>query len=394
MRRLLLLAAIFTLPVISSAQVIENVHTKDGSIYSGYISEQLPGTHMSVCTENAYIVFNKAEVVDARKDYYDYNLLSQASKELIRDICDTTSLYLTSFEYRGKHFENLYVKETTDSSLCAYSLTPRTYFFPWSEVVKTSKMPIEEDSYGMREVVTLKSGERLVGHILEQETAQGMTIEDVDGRRHVVKSNDVLSVLAEKISDKHTIWEQTPLLDRVITNDGTMIEGLITSRIIGQNVSMLMRYNTEPQQINVENIRKYQKTRNSAYRKYVVDTTKVVRINDIDATLITLTKDEESYVRTDVNVNTFTVGTELNLVVKNITCGKTVALYEFQAKKKGREQSFLIPADALPIYETTFHDNDDYQECNLIVRKPGKYYIAIDGFETGLNVVFENVKED
>ena len=57
MKRLLILVAILAMPTMSSAQIIEEVHTKNGSKYAGYISEQIPGKQMSVCTESAYIVF-------------------------------------------------------------------------------------------------------------------------------------------------------------------------------------------------------------------------------------------------------------------------------------------------------------------------------------------------
>lgn len=393
MRRIIFAAAIAFVPAISSAQIIEKVHTTNGSVYSGFISEQQPGTQMSVYAENAYIVFDKADVQNSRKDYYDFNLLSESSKELLRDICDTTSLYLTSFDYKGTHYENLYLKETTEKSYYTYSLIPRTYFLPWNEIHKTAKISPSENPYGIREVVTLKNGERRVGYILEQEVSKGLVLEDLDGVRYNINSNDVLSVLVEKISDKHNLWEQTPLLDRIITADGTMLEGLITSRIMGQHVNLLMKYSDEPQQIPAKNIKKYQKTRNKAFNKYVVDTTKVMRLNDIDATMITLVQEEDAYVRQDVHVNTFTVGTELHLVTKNIPLGKTVAIYEFQVVKKGREKSYVIPVDALPLYETTLTEKDDHKECDLIIRKPGKYYVAIDGFNSGLNVVFE-VKKD
>lgn len=395
MKRLLLLAAIFMTPVVSFAQIIEEVHTKNGSKYSGYISEQLPGRHMAVYTESAYIVFNNDEVVDSRRDYYDFNRLPETSKELIREIADTTSLYLTSFEYKGNRFEDLFVVEKSEKSLYAYSLTPRTYYIPWGEITGTSKKPIDGASYGLRDVVTLKNGERIVGYIVDQDTAQGMTIAKTDGSQQTVKVNDILSVLVEKLSDKHSIWEQAPLLDRIITTDDTMLEGLITSRIIGQNVNLLMKFSSEPQQIKVVNIKKYQKTRNSAYKKFVVDTTKLTRLNDTDVTLVTLTKDGDQYIRTENNVNTFTIGTDLNLYVKNIPYGETIAVYEFQMVKNGKEHSFVIAKDALPIYETTLNDaDDDVKECRLVIRKPGKYYIAVDGFDAGLNVVFESKKED
>lgn len=393
MKRLLILVAILAMPAMSSAQIIEEVHTKNGSKYAGYISEQIPGKQMSVCTESAYIVFNKANVANFRKDYYDFNSLNESSKDLIRDVCDTTSLHLASFEYNGTHYENLYVKETTETSLYTYSLTPRTFYIPWSEIVKTTKLSDRGIPYGLREVITLKSGERFVGHVHEQIAGQNMTFEDTDGNRHEIDSNEVLSILVEKISNKHDIWTQTPYLDRVFTSDSTMLEGLITSRVIGKSVSIMLKNNSESKLINAEDVKKYQKTRNSTYKPYIVDTSKLVSLNGIEATPIVLTKVDGNYVRTDMNVNTFTVGTDLNLVIKNIPHGETIAIYEFQVRKRCLEQSFIIPENALPIYETTLNSKDNYEECSLIIRKPGKYYIAIDGFENGLNVVFEKIKE-
>ena len=392
MKRIFILALLIA-PVIASAQVIEEVYSKEGSVYSGYISEQHPGKQMSVYVEYAYMVFNKADVVDSRKDYYDFNLLPDRSKALIRDICDTSSLYLTSLMYKGQHYENLYVKEVSETAYYAYSLAPRTYILPWNSIVKICKVPLEGYPYGIREVVTLKNGERIVGQILEQETAKGMTIKDVDGRLHRVNSNDVLSVLVEKISDKHNMWEQTPLLDRIVTADGTMLEGLITSRILGQNVNLLMKFSSEPQQLRVENIKKYQKTRNKEFNKYVVDTAKIVRLNDADVKLVALVKEKNMYVVKDENFSTFNMGTELSLVIKNIPHGKTVGIYELRTVKKKKIESIVMQADALPVYETTFNKSDDYKECYLVIRKPGKYYISVDGFESGLNVVFENKEE-
>ena len=389
MKHLVLIALMLIAPLMSSAQVIEEVHTKDGSIYFGFISEQIPGRQMAVYTENAYIVFDKADVVDVREDYYDFNLLSETSKGLIRDLCDTTSLYLTSFKYKGSYFENLYVADSTETTICAHSLCPRTYFVPWAEVLKVSKALREEEPYGLREVVTLTSGERFEGQIMEQNTASGMTIRDMDGGLHI--SGDVQSILIEKISNKHDIWVQAPLLDRVITSDGSVLEGLITSRILGKSVSVLLKSTSEVHKVNVEDIERYQKTRNSVFEKYVLDTTQTVCLNDVKVKLVTLMYEDGYYMNSDAEFNTIVGGMEISLMLKNVPHGKTIAIYEYKVKKSGRDLTYIIPEDALPIYETTLSWNDDKEceECTLLVRKSAKYYIAVDGMEKGVNVIFE-----
>ena len=61
--------------------------------------------------------------------------------------------------------------------------------------------------------------------------------------------------------------------------------------------------------------------------------------------------------------------------------------------KKNKEEAMVIPTDAHPVYETPLIEEDGFMVCEIVVRKAGKYYLTIDGFNAGLNLIFVNKSE-
>lgn len=395
MRKFILVAVAGLLGVSATAQSIDEIQTKDGSVYSGYISEQEPGKQVYIYAENASLKFKEAEMTDLRKDYYNFNLLPETSKQIVRESGDTTSLYLSSFHYKGAYYENFLIYERLDSTVRAYAMTPRTYIVPWKEIVKTSVVSVNNDPYGIQSIITLKSGERLVGQITEQEISETMTLLDTDGHIHVIKAGDVLSIMSEKIAEKNTIWEQTPLLDRVVFRNGSYLEGFITSRLMGQYVNLLVKHSDVPQQIAMKDISKYQKTRNSEFKAYAPDTAKVVLLNDKEIALLNIPEEDEAVVYDELSAYTSAAGDEVVLSLKNITCDKTLAMYEYHpdenaskgGKKNNAETLFVVDRNSHPVYEALFIEDDGFMRCHIIVRKPGKYFLAVNGFYSGINLI-------
>lgn len=402
MRKSFIILAATFLSLSAAAQTIERIQTRDGSVYNGFISEQQPGNHIHVYAENGTIFFKKSDMLNLRKDYYDFQLLSEESKQMLRHHCDTTSLLLSSFEYKGRYYENLFVTEYLDSTVRALAVTPRTYILPWSDLVKTTRLAYTSVPYGIRDIITLKSGERIVGQIVEQVVSKSIVLRDDKGFDHNLNSADVLSVMSEKISEKNPLWMQTPLLDRLVFANGSVLEGFITSRLMGQHINLLMKYSNEPQQVSVKDIVKYQKTRNHEYKPYVPDTAKVITLNDKPVELLALTEEDGLYHYKDTLVQTFFTDDELHLAFKNIDCAKTAALYEYvdvsdtsstRAKSKKKiDKCEAIAVNANPLYETPYIEDDGYFKCTVIVRKPGKYFLTIDGFKSGLNLEFIYIK--
>ena len=102
----MLVASAFALG--ASAQSIDKIHTRDGSEYTGYISEQVPGKHVYVRAEYAQIVFKTNEIKNKRTDFFHYDRLSDEVKEVVREQrgVDTVDFRLSSFEYKGEYYEN------------------------------------------------------------------------------------------------------------------------------------------------------------------------------------------------------------------------------------------------------------------------------------------------
>ena len=81
MRRIIMLIAASSMALAASAQTIDRIYTKDGSVYNGFISEQVPGKQVMIYAENASIVFKQKDMQNQRKDYYEFDRLSESSKE-------------------------------------------------------------------------------------------------------------------------------------------------------------------------------------------------------------------------------------------------------------------------------------------------------------------------
>lgn len=408
MRRFIYMLVASAFALGASAQSIDKITTRDGSEYWGYISEQIPGKHVYVRAEYAHIVFNAKEIKNKRIDFFDYDRLSDEAKKDARYVCDTVNFRLSSFEYRGEYYENLLIcspADHADSTVRAYALTPRSYLIPWSELSKTTRVARNEQPHGIKDAVILKSGERYDGQIVEQVVASSVTMTLEDGTRREISNSDILSIKSEAISDKYTIWEQLPLLDRLVYDNGRDEEGFISSRLMGQYVNFIKKegYDNEPVQIQMKHIAAFQKTPNPDYMEFVPDTVQVRKLEDENVETLALELDEECYPIKDTLFRGFereNGKTVLKLAIKNVEHQKTAALYAYRTvyfKKEAKDfcrriftkkenRKLGIWDDDTPVYETTYVENGDYSVCEIIVRKPGKYFLSINGFEEGINI--------
>ena len=382
----------------ASAQSIDKILTKDGSEYVGFISEQVPGKHVLVFAEHASLMLKHKEMLNVRTDHYNFDLLSDEAKAIAGALCDTALFKLSSFEYRGRYYENMHISDRMDSTVRVHAFTPRTYIIDWKDLVKTVRISQNEAPYGVRDVVTLKQGERLTGQIVAQTISESLILLQDNGLRREIKNSDILSIMSEKISDKHTLWEQIQLLDRVIFKNGSEAVGFITSRVMGQNINMLSRYAHHSEQYQMKNIQKFQKTPNPDFLPYVVDTVKVLTLNTRKAEMVTLQEKNGVYMMCDTLFQNFigeTSNMTLALSFKNIEHAKNIALYEYvevnapsgiKAIFNKKAPSFGIPVGARPVYRTALEKNGDFMTCEIVIDDYGKYFLSIDGFKSGINI--------
>ena len=372
-----------------SAQNIERVYTKTGDIYEGFISEQVPGEYIAIFAEKATITVPSKDVANIRNDYRPFCSLSESAKVWFRENEDTVAVMLTSFEVEKQFVDNVVIVSKDNKETKYISFANKTYRIPWDSLRKTCKSIDFDIPYGVRDIVTLKTGERLTGGIVEQTIGESLKVKTEDGIEHGVLAEDVLSVRSEVVDEEVELWRQAQMLDRIYVDGDEAIEGFIVSRVMGQKLNILKLGSNIEQSISLSDIKKYQKFWNKDYAEYeppVIDTTKVIRINGNEVKLSeTFTDDNNYYVTDSLNV-IVKAGEDLKLYVQNHSIEKTAQIFKtesvkFSYKDDVKHYGKMYPAikkDSDPVYESAFiKDDDNHDVCNIVIRKKGVYLLSI-----------------
>ena len=395
MKRLLYLSFVL-INICSSliAQNIERVYTKDGNIYEGFISEQIPGEYISIFAEKATISVLAKDVKNLRNDYRPFSSLSESAKVWFRVNQDTVAVMLSSFEIENHIVDNVLVISKDNKEIKYISFANQTYQLQWESIRKTTKSIDFNIPYGTREIITLVTGERLIGGIIEQVIGENIKVRTEDGKEHVIISEDVLSVRSEIVDNEVELWDQVQMLDRIFVEGEEPIEGLIVSRVMGQKINVLNHATNIERSIQLSEISKYQKFWNKDYVEYqplILDTTKVVRINGDEVKLTETFKDHKNYYVSDSLSIDIIAGEEIRLNVQNYPCEQTAQLYKtdltkFVSKEDEERHGKYFSAfrlDSDPVYESTFiKDEDNHDVCNIVIRRKGVYILSFSGLKS------------
>lgn len=395
MKRLLSLSFVL-INICSSliAQNIERVYTKDGNIYEGFISEQIPGEYISIFAEKATISVLAKDVKNLRNDYRPFSSLSESAKVWFRVNQDTVAVMLSSFEIENHIVDNVLVISKDNKEIKYISFANQTYQLQWESIRKTTKSIDFNIPYGTREIITLVTGERLIGGIIEQVIGENIKVRTEDGKEHVIISEDVLSVRSEIVDNEVELWDQVQMLDRIFVEGEEPIEGLIVSRVMGQKINVLNHATNIERSIQLSEISKYQKFWNKDYVEYqplILDTTKVVRINGDEVKLTETFKDHKNYYVSDSLSIDIIAGEEIRLNVQNYPCEQTAQLYKtdltkFVSKEDEERHGKYFSAfrlDSDPVYESTFiKDEDNHDVCNIVIRRKGVYILSFSGLKS------------
>lgn len=384
-----------------SAQQVDRVYTNTGEVYIGFIAEQVPGKFISVYAEEAHLKFNLDEVVDLREDDRPYASLSRTAKEFFHD--DTLNIRLSSFEWKNEWVDNAYVKNKEEY----ISFENKTYKIPWDTITRTSKVFDVDTPYGLRDIVRLNTEDELIGGIVEQTIGRSMKIRTSDGAEHTVSMEEVVSVRSEKIDPESTIWDQSLLLDRLfVAGVDEPVEGLIISRVMGRELTILEHGTTREHVFPLVAIKKYQKFWNKDYVCYsspepvVVDTTRTLRIDEVDVNGSEMFDDMENYYVSDPSgaVQIY-AGQQFRVELFNVERDDSVRVFR-TTQKKCKEKSDIdhynkkypaIRRGTNP--DNEFHLNQDannHDICDVVIAEEGLYILAVNGFD---NVIVIEVKK-
>lgn len=250
------------------AQNIDQVYVKDGSVYEGYISEQIPGKSLTVTTEKATLVVESSDVVSIDYTSRRVGELPERLREWAlenRDWTDRVDVATVSLR-NDRELHDVIVLEQ-GARLKLLSMADDRFTLPWSELLRTTKTPNSDDAEsGIRDIITMKAGTRYEGQIIEQMLPEAeIKIRSLDGVVYTASMKQVQSLGSERIDFNIPLWKQTPLLDRVELKNGETVEGFILSRRVGTDITMAVRQTGAEKTIPLSEIAVYRKEVNASY---------------------------------------------------------------------------------------------------------------------------------
>lgn len=400
LKRILISLALLYSGIVLFAQNIEEIQTVNGDIYIGFISEQVPGDYITVYAEQVEITIPKKMAVDLREEFRPFYTLTESAKTWFRHHADTTNVKLASFRYDGNYVDDAKIMSKGGADLNYISFTHKTYRIPWDKLRKINKKA-PSVSYGLKEIVTLQTGDQFSGTIIEQLLGEHIIIQTDKGKTEFVPIDEVVSIKSDRLSPDVSIWDQALFLDRVFLENGDIIEGLMETKVMGSRIKLL-DINSKAsgsiieREFPLEQIVKYQKFWNPYYAIYqppvLNKKEKLVLLDGESINLTSLFSDGKLHF-VDVPCPHVQVGKSFTIEVRNMDCDQTVKIYPAEYKKFGNKDDAarygrMMPAikiNAEPISECMFSiTGEDTMRCDCTLDKDGIYILSI----RGLNRVF------
>ena len=275
---------IFSANITVSAQNIEQIYMKSGSVVEGYIAEQNPGKHLIIQATKATIVANS----DSLKDKITERILAENLPPEWKEWAEENNKYidnagvkqleLVTLEFKNSVYSKVFILEK--GSLVKFiDLSPNRYTFKWGDMYRTVKSERPDNLFsGLKEVVVLADGSTVDGQIIEQFPGKDLKI--------VTDKNDVLSykfdqvkqINTEKLNPKMDLWPQVQLLDKIsVKGEDSDLVGFISSRTLGKELVIEFE-NGNKRTIPQNQILSYAKIPNE---KYIAVYDKVIKEGEI-----------------------------------------------------------------------------------------------------------------
>lgn len=240
---ILVVFIMFNANVKTSAQNVEKIYMKSGSVVEGYIAEQKPGKYITFQTIKAIIVVNSDSL---QNKIIERVPLEALSKEW-RDWAEQNNKYiendgkkqmeLTTLEFKNSVFPKVFLLEK-GSLIKFIDLAPNKYTFKWGDMYRTVKNKRPENLFsGLKEVLVLIDNTKITGQIIEQFPGKNLKIATDKGEVLSFKFSQVKQIKTEKLNDKLDLWSQVQLLDRIeIMDEDSELIGFISSRTLGKEI--------------------------------------------------------------------------------------------------------------------------------------------------------------
>lgn len=268
----------------TSAQNVEQIYMKSGSVVEGYIAEQKPGKHITFQTIKATIVVNSDSLQNRIIERIPLESLSkewrewaeQNNKYIEND--GNKQLELSTLEFKNSIYPKVFLMEK-GSLIKFIDLAPNKYTFEWGDMYRTVKNKRPDNLFsGLKEMLVLTDNSEFEGQIIEQFPGKDLKILTNKGEILSFKFTQIKQIKTEKLNDKLDLWSQLQLLDKIQIKDGSSeLIGFISSRTLGKEIVFEFE-NGDKRTIPQNQVISYAKIPND---KYVAVYDKVIKDGEI-----------------------------------------------------------------------------------------------------------------
>lgn len=261
---------------VANAVVVQKVYLKDGSILNGYISKQDSAGRLTIYTDNATICLSSKKASISNEQAYAESSLAKAwvdwaeKHDEFQGVKGRRTLVLADVHVQGG--KSAYkVKVLESGTTVKYlEMTPNTYTVEWKDVEairgeKRSKTALS----GIDRIYQLKTGEQFEGQYAE-ETDSTLSLYMDNGSVRSFRIDDVVKYTFKPINPNQDLFEQSPLIDIVKSNNnaetrGVIIEQNYTSNKDTENYILVRQESGAIQSIKIADIAETRKEENKAY---------------------------------------------------------------------------------------------------------------------------------
>lgn len=408
-----------------SAEPYERVVLKNGSVLEGYISAQFLGKNILFMAERANVYIPQENIERISYDERELAGLTDEWKEwakvnpqavLKRDNKEFITLSSISLQYvpskmpetadKGKSGnsgkesdkDSVAVRKDKEPVKINWGVVPVnvrilekgsvvkyldysdiTYDINWNDVVMIQRDQRNKlDLTGVVDVIEMKSGVFVEGQIIEQTPDSGIKVMKDDGMVEVIPMNKVKSQKRRKLNPDMSLYEQSPLIETVVRQNGEQFSGIIIEQKLAEKNEagyiIISNERGDITRIDSKDVKEIRKSRNAGYKQITdiivgdnevwINRTKAENAKIINDKGYFIVDKESKFIKLSARKN----NSQIVVEQKNSTSGKGIILIKIVPKEiKGYGLSNAFT------YESLVNNSIQAAECTVSVNNTLKH---------------------
>ena len=263
MKKYLIIVGALLCVLGAKAQNFEQVYTKSGNIYNGYISRQpTTGSHIQFISDWESVTIPLSPDVTVIHENRDFTRLSTEMQEWLMQECGIYGglVDVGRVTTKDNAYYNVYFLNEGVGLLAFVDFGRKLVNIAYDDIQRITRTPYAEDATeGIRTVIEMNDGMVYAGQILEQYPGVAVTFVSDDRITRSLAYKDITAIRYEAINMDKPIVEQADLLDRVVMKGGMRYIGIITSRNLLAGQVVLQGQDNRINVLNTRDISAYEK---------------------------------------------------------------------------------------------------------------------------------------